>query len=69
MKQLQVCDFVEWELQKFRDECNFTDEELEVFELKARNKSNEYIAQNLHISLSKTNRLIKRIKTKIIKVI
>ena len=69
MKNIQVYNFVEWELQKFRDECNFTDEELQCFELKAKDKSIEYIAQEMHISTAKVSRLVKRIKSKILKVI
>ena len=69
MKNIQVYNFVEWELQKFRNECNFTDEELQCFELKAKDKSIEYIAQEMHISTAKVSRLVKRIKSKILKVI
>ena len=69
MKNIQVYNFVEWELQKFRDGCNFTDEELQCFELKAKDKSIEYIAQELHISTAKVSRLVKRVKSKILKVI
>lgn len=69
MKNIQVYNFVEWELQKFRDECNFTDEELQCFELKAKDKSIEYIAQEMHISTAKVSRLVKRVKSKILKVI
>ena len=58
MKNIQVYNFVEWELQKFRDECNFTDE-----------KSIEYIAQEMHISTAKVSRLVRRVKSKILKVI
>lgn len=66
---MKVYDFVEWELQKFREECNFTDEELQCFELKAKDKSIEYIAQQMHISTAKVSRLVKRVKSKILKVI
>ena len=69
MKNIQVYNFVEWELQKFRDECNFTDEELQCFELKAKDKSIEYIAQEMHISTAKASRLVRRVKSKILKVI
>ena len=69
MKNIQVYNFVEWELQKFRDECNFTDEELQCFELKAKDKSIEYIAQEMHISTAKVSRLVRRVKNKILKVI
>ena len=69
MKNIQVYNFVEWELQKFRNECNFTDEELQCFELKAKDKSIEYIAQEMHISTAKVSRLVRRVKSKILKVI
>ena len=69
MKNIQVYNFVEWELQKFRDECNFTDEELQCFELKAKDKPIEYIAQEMHISTAKVSRLVRRVKSKILKVI
>ena len=61
---LQIRDFVEWELQKFRDECNFSEEELEVFEMKAKDKS-----MALNISESKVSQLVARIKKKIKKVL
>lgn len=67
--RIKIYNFVEWELQKFRDECNFTDEELQCFELKAKNKSIEYIAQEMHISTAKVSVLVKRIINKIIKVV
>lgn len=55
-----IADFVEWELQKFRDECNFTDEELEFFEYRAKNKTIEQIAELMCISEGKANRKERR---------
>ena len=69
MKNLKIRDFVEWELQKFRDECNFTEDELAVFELKAKNKSMTQIAYELNISEPQVSKLTKRVMNKIIKVI
>ena len=66
---LKICDFVEWELQKFRDECNFTDEELEYFNLRAKNKSNVEIALTMNVSESKVSILARKVKTKIKKVL
>ena len=66
---LQIRDFVEWELQKFRDECNFSEEELEVFEMKAKDKSIAQISMALNISESKVSQLVARIKKKIKKVL
>ena len=66
---MKIYDFVEWELQKFRDECNFTDDELEYFNLKAKNKSNVQIALSMNVSEPQVSKLAKRVKTKILKVI
>lgn len=66
---MKIYDFVECELQKFRDECNFTDDELEYFNLKAKNKSNVQIARSMNISEPQVSKLAKRVKTKILKVI
>lgn len=30
---MKIYDFVEWELERFRKECNFSEEELEYFNL------------------------------------
>ena len=64
-----IADFVEWELQKFRDECNFTDEELEYFNLRAKNKSNTQIALTMHISEAKVSKLARKVKNKMLKVL
>lgn len=66
---MEIYDFVEWELQKFRNECNFTPEELEYFELRAKDKKNYQIAMEMNVSESKVYSLAKRVKRKIIKVI
>lgn len=66
---MKICDFVEWELQKFRDECNFTDQELEYFNLRAKNKSNVQIAYEMHISESTVSVLARKVKRKIYKVL
>lgn len=66
---LKLYDFVEWELQKFRDECNFTDDELKYFNLKSKNKSNVQIALSMNVSEPQVSKLAKRVKTKILKVI
>lgn len=66
---MKIYDFVEWELQKFRNECNFTDDELQCFNLKAKNKSIIQIAQIMNISEPQVSKLTARIKNKIIKVL
>ena len=66
---LKIYDFVEWELQKFREECNFTEDELKCFNLKAKNKSIIQIAMAMNISEAQVSKLTSRIKKKILKVI
>ena len=66
---MKLYDFVEWELSKFRKECNFTDEELEYFNLKSKNKSNVFIASTMHISEPKVSILARNVKRKILKVL
>ena len=69
MKLPPINDFVEWELNKFREECNFSDEELTYFNLRAKNKSNVQIAMQMNISEAKVSKLARRVKDKMIRVI
>ena len=66
---MRIYDFVELELQKFRDECNFTDDELTYFNLRAKDKTNVQIALEMNISESQVSKLAKRVKKKMLKVI
>lgn len=66
---MKICDFVNWELDKFRNECNFTKEELEFFNYRAADLSIEQIAENMNISVGKANVLSHKVKDKIIKVL
>jgi hypothetical protein len=69
MKHIQIYDFVNWELEKFRNECNFSDEELEYFNLRAKHISHERVAELMNISVSKADTLSRKVKMKILKVI
>lgn len=64
-----IRDFVEAELQMFRDKCNFTEEELAYFNEKAKDHSNVQIALNQNWSTAKVSVIAKRVKKKMIKVI
>lgn len=61
---MQIYDFVERELQMFREECNFTEEELEYFNLRAKGKSNVEISLKMSISTAKVSILARRVKKK-----
>jgi len=65
----KIADFVEWELQYFRDNCNFSNSELTYFNLRAKGKSNIEISFEMHISESMVNKLARKVKTKMLKVL
>ena len=66
---MKIYDFVEKELEYFRRECNFSAEELEYFNLRAKHYSNFEISIKMNISESKVSKLAKSVKTKILKVL
>lgn len=66
---MKICNFVEWELQKFRDECNFTDRELEYFNLKAKDKTNVQISIAMCLSESSVEKLGKKVRKKMLKIL
>ena len=66
---MHINDFVEWELDKLRKECNFDEEQLEFFNYRAKNIPIEQIAELMDISVGKANKLSRKVKDKIIKVI
>ena len=66
---VQLYDFTEPELDKFRSLCNFSDNELEYFNLRAKHKSNVEIALTMNVSDAQVSKLAKRVKTKVIKVL
>ena len=66
---MKIYDFVSWELDKFRNECNFSDDELRYFNLRAKHYSNLQIAIEMNVSEGTVAVLSKRVRTKILKVI
>ena len=66
---MQIYDFVKKELDYFRAECNFSDEELEYFNLRSKHFSNEQIAIKMNVSSSKVSKLAKSVKSKILRVL
>ena len=66
---MKIRDFTVPELDRFRELCNFTEDELRYFNLRARDKSNTQIAQELNISESTVSVLARRVKKKIIRVL
>lgn len=66
---MKIRDFVEFELQYFRDYCNFSESELQYFNLRAKDKSNIQIALEMNISEAQVSKLAKRVKIKMLRII
>lgn len=66
---MQVYDFTVPELNKFRELCNFSDAEMEYFNLRAKHKSNLEIAISMHVSEAQVSKLARKVKDKIKRVI
>ena len=57
------------EINKCIELCNFTDDELQVFKLKVKDKTHVEIRHIMHISESQISTLSKRVRTKIKKIL
>lgn len=66
---MQIYDFTVPELERFRELCNFDDQELAYFNLRARHKSNTFISIEMHISEAQVSKLARRVKSKILRVL
>lgn len=66
---MKICDFTKPELDKFREECNFTEIESKCFELKAKDCSNVELAMKLNVSESTVSVTMRRVRTKITRVL
>ncbi len=62
-------EFTAAECERFRRDCNFTDDERAVFDIRVTGKSRVYISGQLNMSLSTVDRRIRDIKRKIYKII
>lgn len=66
---MKICDFTKPELDMLTDQCNFTAQELEYFNLKSKDISNVEIAIKMNVSESTVSKLAKKVKSKIFRVI
>lgn len=69
MPRVDFTDFLESEYQKFYNECNFTDRQMEILQLRRKGKSIIEISLSLNMSEATVSREIKKIKRKILKII
>lgn len=66
---MKLYDFTVPELNRFRELCNFTEDEMTYFNLKSRQKSNVEIAFAMNVSSAQVSKLSKRVRSKILRVI
>ena len=64
----QIKRLVLSELNFYRDECNFTDEERQYFDLKAKDASDIKVSMELNISIAKVNKLSRQVRSKMERV-
>ena len=57
------------ELNMFRELCNFTKDEMEYFNLRAKDMSNVQIAMEMSVSEAQVSKLAKRVKDKMKRVL
>lgn len=58
-------DYTRPELEHLIENCNFTNEELQYFQLKAKDNSNVQISLMMNVSETQVSRLAKRVRRKI----
>ena len=64
-----IRDFTVPELEMFRKLCNFTEDEMEYFNLKAKDYGNVKIAREMSVSEAQVSKLAKRVKSKMLRVL
>jgi len=65
---MQIHAYTKPELDRFRELCNFTEEEMTYFDMKSKRKSHLEISMAMNISVSKVSLLSASVKRKILKV-
>ena len=69
MPKVDFTDFLESEYKMFYNNCNFTDRQIEILNLRRKGKSIIEISLTTNISEATVNRELKKIKKKILRVI
>lgn len=69
MKKNNICEFVQWEIDFFKKECNFTTDEIMFFDLRNSERSIEEIAEEMGYSVSKINDISRTVQKKMLCVI
>lgn len=65
---MKLCDLTQPEVNRYLAECNFTKDQVVLFELRTKNVPLEECAERMNVSVSTVNRLHKQVKQKIAKI-
>ena len=65
---MRICDLTVPELNKYRDMCNFLDDELVYFNMKARGRSNVQVAAELNVSQVQVSRIAAKVRRKMLRI-
>lgn len=66
---MNICDFIQPEIDYIRKNANFTAQEEMLFDLRNKEMSLELCAEAMNVSLSTASRINKKMKKKIIKLL
>lgn len=66
---MTISEFTKPELDYFRQNCNFVNLEIKLFEERAKGISLEQITEDLHISYDYARQLSRKVNKKILKVL
>lgn len=66
---MKICDFTVPEIAYLVDQCNFTDDELELFKLRTKDVPLERCAEEMNLSVSAVKRRSKKLNNKINKIL
>lgn len=66
---MKICDFTRREVEYFRQECNFTSDEMALFDMRADNIPLEECAERMNLSVSAIKQKSQKINSKIERVL
>lgn len=66
---MTISDFTKPELDYFRENCNFVNLEIELFEKRSKGETLEKIAEDLNISVDYARKISQKVNKKIIKIL
>ena len=69
LPRIDFTDFLESEYQMFYNNCNFTDRQIEILNMRRKGKSIVEISMTLCMGEATVSRELKKIKNKILRVI